>query len=408
MNRYLNRLIEKRLKDLFTYFPVVSVLGARQVGKSTLIRNVFGDRVKTVVFDPVKDVGQARHDPDLFLDHNPPPLFLDEVQYAPELLAALKRRVDERGTPGQYILSGSQNLSVVKNISESLAGRVGILHLGSMTFSELTETVMTPCFLEGWLKGEVREVVKPVHLAWYETVWQGGYPGLLKLPKHLYSTFFDSYVQTYIERDIRTVAAVGDLQLFGRFFALLSAMSSCEVNPTQIGRELGIDRKTARHWIAIAEATYQWVEIPAFSRNSIKRTSGKHKGYMTDTGLICHHQRIPSFDLIPNHPLQGRLIETWVVMEFIKRIQSWNAQPGFYHYRSHQGAEVDLILEWGGKLFPVEIKCSSNPTRRNGSGINAFRKTFPMENIEKGLIVCAVEKPMWLADNLLAIPWWCL
>ncbi len=408
MKDYLNRLIEDRLRELFDYFPVVSLLGARQVGKSTLVRNVFGDRLKTIVFDPVKDVGQARSDPDLFLDNNPPPLFLDEVQYAPELLAALKRRVDLCGTAGQYVLSGSQNLSVVKNISESLAGRVGILQLGPMAFSELTSQVDLPGFLEGWLAGDVQSVVRPDQLTWYETIWKGGYPGLLKLPKHLYATFFNSYVQTYIERDIRTVAAVGDLQLFGRFFALLAAMSSCEMNPTQIGRELGIDRKTASHWTAIAEATYQWIEIPPFSRNSIKRASGKYKGYMTDTGLLCYHQRIPEADLIPNHPLQGRLVETWVVMEIVKRIRSWNAQPGVYHYRSHQGAEVDLILEWGGRLFPIEIKCTSTPTRRSGSGMNAFRKTFDGESIAPGMIICAVEEPVWLADNLIAIPWWCL
>lgn len=409
---YCRRLHHDRLVRLFEHFPIVAILGARQVGKSTLVKQAFEDRLKTVVFDPVEDVGQARRDPDFFLQNNPPPLFLDEVQYAPELLAALKRKVDRSPGKGQYILSGSQNLSVLKNISESLAGRVAILELLPMSFREWHQETRRPSFLKEWIASsgenptfEKREApVQP----WFHNIWRGGYPGLLELPEDLIPTYRQSYLQTYIERDVRTAAGVGDLQQFGRFFALLSAYSGQEINAAQLGRELNIDRKTALAWKSVAMATYQWFEIPAFTRNAIKRVSGKNKGYLSDTGFICHQQRIVSADAIAGHPLQGALVESWTVMEILKTLRAWDAQPNIYHYRSHGGAEIDLLLELNGRLFPIEIKSKSHPTRWDAGGMRSLRQSFPQEHVAPGLIVSAVEEPQWITEECLAIPWWSL
>lgn len=405
---YHPRLIEDRLAELWSHFPVVAVLGARQVGKSTLVRHVLSPAVKTVVFDPVQDVGGARQDPDLFLQNHPPPLFLDEIQYAPELIAAIKRRVDAHPGAGQYAISGSQNLMVLRGVAESLAGRVAILHLPPMAYAELTERTGSD-LLGRWVRGK-EPTGSPISPPppWSRSMWRGGYPGLIGLPEHIVQTALESYVRTYIERDIRTVAAVGDLQLFGRFFGLLAAHTSCEVNPAQLGRELGIDRKTAQKWLSIAKAMYQWYEVPAFTRNPVKSVSGKNKGYMTDTGLVCYHQRIPDPDLIPNHPLYGRIVETWVVMEILKRIQTWATRPGLWHYRAHTGAEVDVLLEWGGRLFPIEIKAKSHPTRSDARGITAFRQSHPGLEVAPGLVICAVTEPQRLAPDLYAVPWWML
>lgn len=408
---YHTRLIEPFLLQLFEHFPIVAVLGARQVGKSTLVNELFRERMKTVVFDPVEDIGQARQDPDFFLQNNPPPLFLDEVQYAPELLSALKRRVDLRPEKGQYVISGSQNLTVVKNISESLAGRVAIVELLPMSFREFTHVVDRPSLLEDWVASRGQSVDSAVSASpqpWFPVIWRGGYPGLLELPDSLVQNQRQSYMQTYVERDIRSVAGVGDLQLFGRFFALLSAYSARQVNPAELGRELGVDRKTAIAWKSIATATYQWFEIPAFTRNATKRVAGKHKGYMADTGHICYHQRITSPDAIAGHPLQGQLVETWTAMEILKTVQPWPTRPNFYHYRSHGGAEVDLILELDGWLFPIEIKSKAHPSHTDVRGIHSFRKNFPQERITNGLIICAVEQPEWIAKDILAVPWWIL
>lgn len=418
---YRKRAVESSLRELCDHFPVVAVLGARQVGKSTLVKHLFGDEYRAVVFDPVQDVGQARAEPDLFLDNHPGKLFLDEVQYAPELLAAIKRKVDRFREPGQFILSGSQNLSVIKNISESLAGRVAIVELYGLSWQE--RSAAAPGFLLDWVAAGIRdqrsedgdqraagirdqrEDEPGASPPWYATIFRGGMPGTLDLPETLLPRFFSSYLQTYVERDIRTVADIGNLQLFSRFFRLLSALSATEMNASQVGRDLDIDRRTALAWKNVLEATYQWTEIPAFSRNPLKRISGKSKGVFSDTGMLCHLQRITSPNMIAGHPLQGRIIETWVITEIFKICSAWNTMPGFYHYRSAGGAEVDVILELNGCLFPIEVKSKGHPSKKDAGGIKSFREAFPNEAVGDGLLICAAPQPYRISKDVLALPW---
>jgi hypothetical protein len=398
-----------KITELFRFFPVVAVLGARQVGKSTLVENLFGQGLSAVVFDPVLDIENARQDPDFFLQNHPAPVFLDEIQYAPELLGAIKRQVDRSKLKGQYILSGSQNLSVLKSISESLAGRVAVIHLLPMTRREMAGDA-SGAFLGQWLRGQEMElpVTKAPAMApqLYPAIWRGGYPGLLELPDHLVGGYWQSYLQTYIERDVRAVANIGSLQRFGQFIRLVAALSGQEVNPAHLGRELGIDRKTAQAWLETIQATFLWFAVPPFSRNPVKRIAGKAKGYFADTGFICQLQKIGSDAAIGGHPLQGALFETYVVTEILKTVQAWPMPPNLHHFRSYGGAEVDLLLEMDGTLYPIAIKAKSNPTRNDGRGIGTFRECFPCERIGPGLIICAVPQPQRLADNLLAVPWW--
>ena len=403
--KYKRRSVQAHLKELCDYFPVVAVLGARQVGKTTLIQHLFEKEYKTVTFDPAQDVGQARQDPDLFLANHPEKLFLDEVQYAPELLSAIKRSVDKNRQPGRFILSGSQNLSVVKNIAESLAGRVAILELPPLSFKELTNRP-EGSFLQEWVqKNTFTPAAAPENPPWNKTIFRGGLPGTIDLPDHLLDRFFEGYVQTYIERDIRSVADIGNLQLFSRFYRLLSALSATEINHSELGRDLSIDRRTAAAWKNVLESTYQWKEIPAFSRNAVKRIASKSKGIFTDAGMLCHLQRITSPELIAGHPLQGRIVETWVINEIFKICSAWDHKPAFYHYRTAAGAEVDLILELNGQLHPIEIKAKTNPSKRDTLGLRSFQETFPKENTGRGLVICGCEEPMQIAPEILAIPW---
>lgn len=405
--KYKHRLIEKKLAELFQYYPVVAVLGARQVGKSTLVEHLFKDTLSTVVFDPVVDVGNARQDPDFFLQNTVIPVFLDEIQYAPELLASIKRRVDTERQNSLFILSGSQNLSVLREISESLAGRVAIVHLWPMCRKEINEVHGTN-FLEQWITGgkiSLSSLHKSKSGPVYPQIWRGGYPKIMTLPDHLVPGYWQSYMQTYIERDVRTVANIGSLQSFGKFIGLLAALTAQEINYNQIGRELGVDRKTALAWMEIAEATYQWISIPAFSRNPIKKIAGKRKGIFTDTGFACFLQKISAPEVIGSHPMQGRLFETFVFMEIIKNLQQIPMVPHIYHFRSYSGAEVDLILEINGTLFPIEIKAKSNPNRKDIRGFAALRDCFPNERIHDGLLICSVEEPHKLSDDVLAVPW---
>jgi hypothetical protein len=407
---YRNRWLEVKVLDLFAHFPVVAVLGARQAGKSTLVEHLPIEGLSTVVFDPVQDIERAREDPDFFLQNHPPPLFLDEVQYAPEVLAAIKRKVDREKRKALYLLSGSQNLAVLESVSESLAGRVAVLELRPMGRAEIEGRTPEPGFLRRFLFPEpgwnpLDHACAPPPSA-SRAMWRGGFPGLLELPDRLYQEYFASYRQTYIERDVRTAGDVGDVQTFGRFFGLLAALTACEVNAQQLGRELGVDRKTAKRWIGIAGATYQWTEIPAYSHNAVKRAAGKTKGYLSDTGLACHLQRIASPDVVAQHPLRGQLFETYVVLEILKRIETWPARPSLHHFRSYNGAEVDLILEIDGRLHPVEIRMTSRPQTKDCSGFLAFRRCFPAARIGPALLVCSCERVQRVREDVLAVPWW--
>lgn len=409
MNAYKRRILQENIAELFAHYPAVAVLGARQVGKSTLVENLFRSRVETVIFDPVVDIENARQDPEFFLQNHPPPLFLDEIQYAPELLGPIKRHIDREKKNGLYVLSGSQHLPALRNLGESLAGRVAIVNLLPMCRREMAGEG-GPSFLENWVAGdwsEFRSVIETPPLL-YPLLWRGGYPKIMELPDHLVSSYWASYFHTYVERDVRAVANIGSLQTFGQFISLLAALSAQETNFTELGRELGIDRKTAQAWIQVAEATFLWYSIPAFARNPVKKIAGRPKGYLADTGFLCFLQKLASPEVIGGHPLRGGIFETFVVMEVMKNVQSWPIKPGFYHFRSHGGAEVDLVLELNGTLFPIEIKSKSNPSRNDGRGIGAFRACFPMERIGPGLIICAVEKVRKLADDLIAVPWWYL
>lgn len=412
------RILESRIREIFANFPVFVLIGARQVGKSTLIQQVFGDEIETIVFDSVQDIGQARTDPDFFLQNHPSPLFLDEIQYAPELLSSIKRKVDREKKKGMYILSGSQNFLLMKNISESLAGRVFIQELYPLCGRELDSQINSPSFLWQWLNSggtldlsNIREIFQTNTIPaepLLKRVWKGGYPGLLHISESFIPGYWNSYFQTYMERDIRMLSRIESLQNFGNFIRLLSALSATEINYNELGREIGIDRKTAISWTEVLSASFQWIEIPAFHLNTIKRISSKKKGYFTDTGLISFFQKVPSPSVLASHPLLGKMVETFLFMEIYKLTSTFPLKPNFYHFRTHSGSEVDLIMEYGGTYFPIEFKMKTNPTKNDARGISVFRDTYPKINIAKGVIVCSIETPRAISENCIAIPYWML
>lgn len=404
----LHRFIQNRLENVFKYFPCVLLTGARQVGKTTLVKEIIPSQ-SMVTFDPVEDVRGAKADPDLFLQQMSVPGFLDEVQFVPQVLASLKRFVDTRGSrKSMFYLSGSQNLSVLRGVAESMAGRIAVIDLYPLCYKEMFQKSERGV-LEAWLQdgsddfsafgdGSVPALAK--------LMWRGGMPGILEMPDELIPDYFTGYMRTYIERDVRTVAEISNLTLFSRFVRLLSALSAQEVNESELGRDLGIDRTTALRWKNVCEATYQWISIPPFTRNAVKRISGKSKGYFVDTGFLCQLQGIYSPDVLMSHPLCGHVFESFVVMEIVKRINAWSARPQLYHYRTYAGAEVDLVLEYNGKLYPLEFKIATHPTKKDVKGFASFRETFPQENIAAGIVASNTPVPYKLSDDVWAVPWW--
>jgi len=412
VQRYRPRHAEDKLGELARFFKVVLVTGARQVGKSTLLCHVFPDH-RAVVFDPIQDLHGARVDPDLFLDSFPPPLILDEVQYAPELLPALKRRVDRLDEPGQYLLTGSQNLAVLETVAESLAGRVGILPLEVMTRAELADEGHT----RGWLADYLAEPASLLDLyrgppavsspaeRLTRTLWRGGMPGLLDAPDSVVPDWFRSYVETYVQRDVRTMEDIRELATFDRFLGLSAALTSQEINASQLGRDVGVAPSTARRWTDLLVHTYQWTELPAYQGSAVKRLTGKRKGYLADTGLACHLQRVSSPEALAVSPFLGPAFESWVVGEVQRQLVQVAAPPRPWHWRTAAGAEVDLVLERDGRLYPIEVKCKTVLTGHDARGLRAFSDTYSDARVALGLIVYAGTECYRVNEQTLALPW---
>ncbi|EFK08083.1 conserved hypothetical protein [delta proteobacterium NaphS2] len=407
---YFERILTNRLYKLAKSFPVVVISGARQVGKSTLLQNTLGRESEMVVFDPVIDVQNARRDPELFLNNHPTPLILDEIRYAPEIVACIKRRIDLNRSPGQYILTGSQQWGVMKSMAESLAGRAVFLDLYSFCLSEISRTQPTLPWIARWLASPEAFLSAPQSriaskTTLYEQLWRGFLPEPQFLSTEVIPDFLSAYRRTYIERDVRLLAEVSDLQLFGRFLQIVSALTAQEINHSELGRELGLTPQTSQRWLNILKATFQWFEIPAYSGNLIKRVSKKPKGYIADTGLISSTQAISTPKAIGGHPLWGATFETAVAAELRKQMAVMSPKPNFYHWRAYSGGEIDILLEYDGIFYPLEIKAKTNPSRRDTTGISAFRIKYPHLNIAKGGIICPCDSIFQLSDNDYALPW---
>lgn len=406
---YLGRHIEDVLRQLSRSFKIVLVAGARQVGKSTLLQHVFPE-TKHLVFDPVQDLYGARNDPDQFLATFPAPLILDEIQYAPELLPALKRRVDQSPAKGQYLLTGSQNLAILRNIAESLAGRVAILRLDGMTPAELVGQAQPPSWLSTYLDDPDHFFDRLMDLPRIQTpdslcrhLWRGQFPALAEMEDEHVPTYMSAYIQTYVERDVRLMADLADLTQFGRFLRLAGAMTGQEIFQSQFGRDLGINPKTARRWLNLLLWSYQWIEFPCYSGNSIKRLSNKPKGHLQDTGLACYLNAIPSPESLLSHPHFGNIFESWGVGWLHRQAQRLRLPPVMYHWRTQNGAEVDAVLEYNGRLYPIEFKAATNLNKHDTRGIRAFQETYPQA--APGIIVYGGQEPYRLSDTCAALPW---
>jgi len=406
-NEYIPRLFASRLQELIKHFPSVVITGARQVGKTTLLKHIFPN-YDYVLFDPVVDVESARSDPDLFLDNHPTPLILDEIQFAPELVPAVKRRIDKNKKPGMYILTGSQQWGVLNQVSESLAGRAIICQLDPFSLAEITKPQPEKYWLEEFLNtGEIPTTdCMPLPFNTNELLWRGLLPETLFLPKELITQFHASYQATYIEKDIRLLEGVRDLQLFSRFVKLIAAHTASEINYNELGREIDITPQTAKRWLNLLIQTFEWFEIPPFSRNQIKKVSGKSKGYFADTGQVCFSQMVSSPVAIASHPLKGKIFENGVVVELKKRLEFMQTPPRLYHWRLHSGSEVDLILERDGKFTPIEIKMHSSPKKKDARGINAFRKCYSSKlNITTGFVIAPSSSVYPIEKDVYVVPW---
>jgi hypothetical protein len=364
-------------------------------------------------FDPVQDSYGERRDPDLFLANHPPPIILDEVQYVPELVAAVKRYVDRHRKPGSFVLTGSHQWQVMRNLAESLAGRAAILELGGFTLAETHEEPRLAWF-PAWLKsvsgrGDAAAAERLLRqgTAWEyapaEAIWRGSYPEPTALPREAVPGWMRGYVATYVQRDVRLQLAVRDEAQFGRFMALCATLTAQEVNTRQLGRDIGASAPTARAWLDALRGGGQWIELPAYTGNLTQRMSRAPKGHLADTGLACHLLRLPDPASISGHPAFGALFETWVVNDLIRQCVQLDTEPVFHHFRRHSGLEIDLIAEYGGRIYPLEIKASSRARPVDADAIGRFQRDLG-DRAGEGLVIYAGREYLKLGDRAFAVP----
>jgi predicted AAA+ superfamily ATPase len=370
--RYIKRTLEPLLKKAANEFPSVVVTGPRQSGKTTLLKHLFGERCRYVSLEPPDVRAAAVQDPRGFLEMHSPPVIFDEVQYAPDLLPYIKERIDgSRDLCGQYLLTGSQNLLLMEKVTESLAGRAAMLRLLPLSRREIEGN---PQALLPWERRNRRSPKErlPLHGLW-KAFLRGSYPELVVSPGRDINLWHSSYIQTYLERDVRTLRQVGDLTQFQNFLRALAVRSAQLFRLTELARDLGVAVNTVKAWLSVLEATYQVVVIRPYFANVGKRLVKTPKVYFTDVGTLCYLAGLRDPEHAAAGPMGGVIMETAVLSEISKALIHRGVDQRIYFWRTSAGAEVDIIIETEGKLVPIEVKLSSTPRPEMASLIKTFQ-----------------------------------
>lgn len=368
---YVRRSLETALRRAAREFPVVIVTGPRQSGKTTLLRKLYEPRFRYLSLDPPDVRAAVAADPRASLDRYGAPLIVDEIQHAPALLSYIKERVDaRRHVPGQYLLTGSQNLLLLQQVSETLAGRAAVLRLLPLTQRELEGHRLARF---PWELSRSRTGRLPAQEAVWNSILRGGYPEIALDRARDAALWHRSYVQTYLERDVRTLRQVGDLTQFQIFLRALAARSGQLLNLSDLSRDLGVAVNTAKAWLSVLEASYQVVVVRPWFANTGKRLVKTPKVYFTDTGTLCFLTGLRDARHAADGPLGGALFETAVLAELTRTAWHRGEAPRIHFWRTSTGAEVDFLVEDGADLIPIEVKLSATPRPRMAAGIEQLR-----------------------------------
>ena len=357
---YIERLLEKPFLEAVNSFPAVFIGGPRRAGKTTLSRHLES-RYKYVLLDELDVRKYAAEDPRGFLDRYAPPVIIDEIQNVPELLSYIKARIDADKTPGQWILTGSQQWALMKGISETLAGRIAILHLYPFTITEIQKKAGDqPANFEAFLKvwNKAQGLLKHA-VSVGDWIIKGGYPEAVFAADSARKTWFSSYIQTYIDRDVRGNVKEGNLRDFERFIGLLAARTAQQLNTAALARDVGVTIPTIKAWLTLLEASGVIFFVMPHHRNFGKRLIKSPKCYFMDTGLVSYLVGLQDPEHALRGPMAGALFETACVAQLYKRLSVWGDERSLYYFRSTDGVEVDMLVERGGVLTPIEVKLSS-------------------------------------------------
>jgi hypothetical protein len=401
--RYVPRTLEAFFKKADRQFPVLLLIGARQVGKTTFVQHVKAEDRAYVTLDDPAAKALAKADPPLFLQRFRPPVLIDEFQYAPELLPHIKMAVDRDRRAGLFWLTGSQHFHAMRGVSESLAGRVGIVHLMGLSRRELA----------GDVQGDEPFIPDPSRLARrlrrrlsledaFHLIWRGSFPALATDASIDRDLFYGSYVQTYLQRDVRDLAQVGDEMVFLRFLRAVAARSARMLNLAHLARDADVAPNTAKSWLSILQASGIVYLLEPWHSNLTKRLVKTAKLYMVDTGLCAYLTEWTSPQTLEAGAMSGAIFETWAVAEILKSFLHNGRKPPLYFYRDKDKLEIDLLIFQDGTLHPIEIKKTGSPSKRDIRHFAALSKLdLP---IGPGGLICLAEQDLPLTESVQCIP----
>ena len=382
---WITRKYNNSLKSLFSQFPAVAVTGARQVGKTALVQNSFPD-INYVSLDFPAVAAQAERNPEAFFREHRLPLIIDEIQYAPSLFRYVKALIDEDRKPGRLILTGSQVFQLMEGVSESLAGRCGMLTVLNLSAEEMLSYAGEKIFNET------------------DFLFTGGFPELHARPELDRHFWYAAYLTTYLERDVRNILNVGSLRDFDRFLRAVASRTGQILSYSDLARDVGIAPNTAKKWISVLQASGQIFLLEPYFRNISKRLVKSPKLYVCDTGLAAFLMGFESWQAVERHPAAGALWETFVVMETVKIFASRGRNIPMWFWRTSQGDEVDLIIERDGRATAIECKFTEVVDNSDVKGLNAFVRDYGLENVEARYIACRTPVHYPLSEGINAIP----
>ncbi|MGM0608953.1 MAG: ATP-binding protein [Candidatus Muiribacteriota bacterium] len=401
---YIKRDIEQTLVKLSKMFPAVLLTGARQVGKTTLLENLLNNFNYVTLDDPFI-LNQAKENPWGFFKSNQTPLIIDEIQYAPELFPYIKMICDKEKKKGLFFLTGSQQFRMMKNITESLAGRICIVNLCGLSNREIYKSNFNIPFIpsESYLKAREKCLINLEYKDLWKIIHKGSMPAMY-VDNIEWQSFYSSYTKTYIERDVKDLAQVGNELKFLKFMTALAARTSQVLNISNIANEIGVSATTCDRWLSVLIASNIVFLLKPYSNNILKRALKTPKIYFLDTGLAAYLTRWMNSEVLETGAMSGAFFETFVIAEILKSYYNNGIiDPLLYYYRDKDKNEIDLLIEENGVLYPVEIKKTSTPQKNHLKNFKFFEKKSP-EKIGQGALICNYDKIFWFDDKNKVIP----
>lgn len=401
--KYYNREIEDVVLKASETFPVILVTGPRQIGKTTLLKNLNDGKRKYVTLDNPIARKLANEDPGLFMQKYKPPVIIDEVQYAPNLFAYIKMYVDKEKTRGEIWLTGSQIFHLMKNVSETLAGRIAIINLLGFSQREIKQEFKKEPFVPDLVYLNKYENNNKIDLnILFERIFQGSLPHLILDKSISRDIFFLSYIQTYLQRDLRDLTNVGNEGDFLKFLEVVAARTAQILNLTDIAKDVGISLKTVKKWLSILETSGIVYLLKPYHNNLTKRLIKAPKVYFLDTGLCAYLCGWESSKTIESSMMSGAFMETYVVAEIIKSFYNSGKTPKIYYYRDKDKKEIDILINRDNVIYPVEIKKTANPNKKMISNFKVLDK-YDL-NIGNGSLVCLYQEVFPLDEKNNIVP----